>query len=134
VLGVLPLFVLDKALLRFSRGARAQRTAETESIWSSFFNSLRQQLVLLRHPALPDEVHHFTNELGDVMLVSSSRPKTGWEPPRIVRCENDYYRLETSSEQTGPRPFMYHLRRLPAGVPGRKVIYYSTGGATVKKS
>lgn len=132
-LGILPLFVLDRFLLRFRASTRPERPAETESIWSSFFNSLRQQAVFLRHPVLPDEVLYSTDAVGDVMSVSSSRPKSGWEPPRIVRYGNDYYRLEVSSERTGPRPFLYLLHRLPAGVPGRIVIDYRPEDAIVPR-
>jgi hypothetical protein len=133
VLGIAPFFVLDKLLLRFSPGSRPERPAETEEAWSSFFNFLRQQVVFLRHPVLPDEVLHSTDAAGGVMSIGSSRAKPGWKPPKVVRCGNEYYRLESSSERAGPRPFLYLLRRLPAGVPGRTVINYRSEDAIARR-
>jgi hypothetical protein len=41
-----------------------------------------------------------------------------------VRVGDTYYRLEQTSVTTGDHPFLYRLRKLPAGVPGRTVILY----------
>jgi hypothetical protein len=127
VLGILPLFLLDKVWTRFTSSPRAEHPADTQNNWSSFFSSIRQRAAFLRNPALPDEVRYSEDATGEVMSIASSRPKSGWEPPRIIRCNDIYYRLEATSERPDPRPFLYVLRRLPAGVPGRTVISYSTG-------
>jgi hypothetical protein len=123
--GILPLFLLDKVLPRFDSGRSDERGAESQSAWSSFLPWVRQRAAFLWHPELPDEVRYSTEATGEVMLVSASRPKAGWEPPRVILCKDIYYRLENASEQSGPRRFLYVLRRLPAGIPGRTVLIYS---------
>jgi hypothetical protein len=133
VLGILPLFLLDKVWTRFSSSPHAERPAETQNNWSSFFSSIRRRAALLGNPVQPDEVRYSADAGGEVMSVNSSRPKSGWEPPRIIRIKDIYYRLEAASEQSGTRPFLYVLRRLPAGVPGRTVITYSTDDPSPRK-
>jgi len=54
-----------------------------------------------------------------------------WNPPRVVRYEDRYYRLEDYARGSGPRPFVYRLRRLAAGVPGRTVLVYSPDEAPI---
>jgi len=62
---------------------------------------------------------------GELFLeIRSCRPKDGWTPPRVVRFGEGYYRLETVSQGPRPRPFVFRLRRLEAGVPGRTVLVY----------
>jgi hypothetical protein len=134
VLGILPLFLLDKIRTRVTSGRRAERPADTQNNWSSFFSSIRQRAAFLRNPVLPDEVRYSADATGEVMSIASSRPKSGWEPPRIIRCKDIYYRLEATSERPGPRPFLYVLRRLPAGVPGRTVISYSPDDPSPRKA
>jgi len=58
------------------------------------------------------------------MEILASRRKPDWDPPRVVRVRESYYRLEACSKCAGPRPFRYTLRRLSSGVPGRKVLLY----------
>jgi len=53
--------------------------------------------------------------------------KTDWNPPRTVRYQNNYYRLEACASGMPPRPFRYTLRKLSAGVMGRTVLIYSPG-------
>lgn len=123
--GTLPLFVLDKIFLRFASIGAVRQPAGTERAWSSFVNTIRQRVNFLRSPVLPDELVHTKDAGGEVLAICSSRPKSGWDPPRIVFSDNVYYRLERVSEQPGARPYVYFLRRLPAGMPGRSVIQYS---------
>jgi hypothetical protein len=132
-LGILPLFLLDKIWVRFTSSVHAERPADTGGSWSSFLPSIRQRVTFLWHPVVPDEVLYSADATGEVMTISSSRPKSGWEPPRIIRCEDVYYRLEATSEQSGPRPYLYLLRRLPTGVPGRTVIIYSLDDPSMRK-
>lgn len=131
--GTLPLFLLDKMLPRFDSGGRDERATKSQSAWSSFLPWVRQRAEFLLHPALPDEVACSTGEMGEVMSVRASRPKAGWEPPRVIRCKDNYYRLEAASEKSGPRPFVYVLRRLPAGTPGRTVITYSPDDPSLRE-
>jgi hypothetical protein len=123
--GTLPLFVLDKIYVRFVLGETVQHHSGSEPAWSSFSGAIRQRVRLLWSPVLPDELFPTKDANGEVLAICSSRPKSGWDPPRIVFSDNVYYRLERISEQPGPRPYVYFLRRLPAGVPGRSVIQYS---------
>jgi len=124
-IGILPLVLLDKILVRFTSSVRAERPRDMLSRWSSFLPWIRQRVGSIGYPVLPDEVRYSADATGEVMSIRSSRPKSGWEPPRIIRCKDIYYRLESISEPSGARPVLYVLRRLPAGVPGRTVITYS---------
>ncbi|HET9994792.1 MAG TPA: hypothetical protein VFQ18_05255 [Candidatus Acidoferrum sp.] len=88
-------------------------------------------MILGRIPQVPDE-HFITRDGPDEFLeIRASRRKVDWTPPRTVRYEDSYYRLEASSEGMPPRPFQYTLRRVSAGVPGRTVLIYSPEEAPV---
>jgi hypothetical protein len=132
-LGILPLVLLDKIWARFTSRVRAGCPADMVSSWSSFLSWVRQRVGSVRHPVLPDEVCYSADAKGEVMSIRSSRPKSGWEPPRIIRCKDAYYRLEAISEQSGARSVLYLLRRLPTGVPGRTVIIYSSDDPFMRK-
>lgn len=123
--GTVPLFLLDKIYVRLVPGATIQSKVQNEPAGWSFFDTIRQRVRQLWLPILPDELVPTKDANGEGLAIRSSRPKSGWDPPRIVFCDNVYYRLERSSEQPGARPYVYFLRRLPAGVPGRSVIQYS---------
>jgi len=123
--GTFPLFVLDKIFVRFASTGGGQPPTGAETAWSSFVSAIRQRINSLRLPVLPDELVHTKDAEGQVLAVHSSHRKPGWDPPRIVFSDDVYYRLERVSEQAGARPYVYFLRRLPAGVPGRSVIQYS---------
>jgi hypothetical protein len=124
-IGIILLVLLDKIWVRFTSSVRAERPADMRSNWSSFLPCVRQRVGFIGHPVLPDEVRYSADATGEVMSIRSSRPKSGWEPPRIIRCKDIYYRPEAIAEQSGARPVLYVLRRLPAGVPGRTVITHS---------
>ena len=92
--------------------------------WHSLVSAVRQAAVARLFSELPDQLLEFT-EGGDLVLeVRASRPKSEWTPPRLVAIANHYYRLESASYGRRPRPFTFRLRRLPAGVPGRRVLRY----------
>jgi hypothetical protein len=78
----------------------------------------------LRLPKLEDECREIVegNEL--FLEIRASHPKGEWIPPRVVKVGDAYFRLEQASNGTAPRPFVFRLRRLAAGVPGRTVIVY----------
>jgi len=64
---------------------------------------------------------------GEALLeIRSSRKKALWIPPRVVRVDGFYYRLESVCQAERPRPFVYRLRRRAAGVPGLNVILYDS--------
>jgi len=131
--GTFPLFLLDKILARLGAIGVARPPAETDRAWSSFVSAVRQRINSLRLPVLPDELVHTKDADGEVLAVCSSHPKPGWDPPRVVFSDNVYYRLERISEQPGTRPYVYFLRRLSAGVPGRSVIQYSPRDSSQKE-
>jgi hypothetical protein len=77
---------------------------------------------------LPDELLELTDGGDAILEIHSSRQKAEWTPPRVVRVGVVYYRLEAASEGSRPRPFIYRLHRLAAGVPGRNVLLYQPPG------
>jgi len=75
-------------------------------------------------PELEDELVESTRAGESFLEIHASRPKPEWVPPRVVRIGDAYFRLEEWSPGKSPRPFVFALRRLAAGVPGRSVILY----------
>jgi len=73
---------------------------------------------------LPDELIEWSEDADLLLEIRSSRAKPEWVPPKVVRIGVSYYRLESNAEGPRPRPFVYRLRRLAAGVPGRHVLLY----------
>jgi hypothetical protein len=59
-----------------------------------------------------------------ILEIHSCRRKDEWHPPKVVRILDSYYRLESIANGPRPYPFVYRLRRLSAGVPGRNVLQY----------
>jgi len=67
------------------------------------------------------------SEGGEAFLeIHSSRAKAEWIPPKTVRIGDVYFRLEQLAQGNVPRPFIFRLRRLAAGAPGRTVIGYES--------
>jgi hypothetical protein len=90
----------------------------------SFVQAAKQAAKAARLPELPDELVESTEGADAILEIHSSHAKPEWTPPRVVRVDDVYYRLESIAEGQRPRPFVYRLRRLAAGVPGRNVILY----------
>ncbi len=127
-LGTLPLFVLEKIITKISgRGGPgpARAAGFSQGYLSSYVGAVREKVMVARHPHVPDELCYRRTDSGEILEIRACRRKEGWTPPRTVRFQDAYYRLESSSEGSLPRPFIYHLRRLAAGVPGRSVLVYS---------
>ena len=127
-LGILPLFVLDKVFAIVTgrdRRETAVATDGTQGNLASYFGALGEKILMGRLPLLPDEICSIRDEPNEIMEIRASRRKEDWIPPRVVRYQNEFYRLERSSRGTASRPFLYTLRRLAAGVPGRSVLLYS---------
>jgi hypothetical protein len=61
----------------------------------------------------------------EILEIRACRRKPEWNPPRTVRYQDSYYRLEASADGTPPLSFRYTLRKLSAGVPGRTVLIYA---------
>jgi hypothetical protein len=133
-LGVLPLFLADKIYLQVVRGKNplAMGTDNfSQSHLASGIRAVREKALAASLPLIQDELHFTKDGSEEILEIRASRPKPDWTPPRVVRYGDRYYRLESSSTGTPPRPFLYKLRRLPAGVPGRTVLIYSPDEAPV---
>ncbi|MGC1633936.1 MAG: hypothetical protein WA744_00680 [Candidatus Acidiferrales bacterium] len=135
-LGILQLGVLDFLLVRPFLPRNALNDPEaggTTGNAGSFLDALREAMWKVRGVPETHELH-FRND-GDVELmeIRASHRKHEWIPPRTVRFEDAYYRLEASSVKNGPRPYYYTLRRLPSGVPGRSVLIYAPVDAPTRE-
>jgi hypothetical protein len=126
ILGTFPLFIVDKIFSLFMRVDNAARYSEDSShaAHPSFFAALRQKYLIGRLPLVADELHYTGGDSEQILEIRASRPKPEWDPPRVVRYSDAYFRLEKSTQTSGSRPFLYVLRRLSAGVPGRTVLAY----------
>lgn len=123
--GILPLAAID-ACFRwiFRRDGKAAANAAPAG-QPSFASAVRERLWTARSPALPDELRTTQSGAEEMLEINASRRKEDWIPPRVVRFQDVYYRLEAFSKTAGHRPFRCTLRKLPAGVPGRNVLIYS---------
>lgn len=127
-LGVLPLFVVDKIFLKLtgqSRPSIAQAAGYTETNLSSYVGAVREKARVLRTAIIPDELCVTREGADEFLEIRACRNKPDWTPPRTVRYQNTFYRLEESSHGSEPRPFRYRLRRLSAGVMSRTVLQYA---------
>jgi hypothetical protein len=122
LLGILPLFLVDKTVAVLS--GRSKTAQEVPGAASSFVNAVSEKMLESSVPVSADEISFQKVGTEEIMEIQASRRKPDWDPPRVVRFEGNYYRLEDCGKCAGPRPFRYTLRRLSAGVPGRKVLLY----------
>jgi hypothetical protein len=129
LLGTLPLYLIDKAVRVFLGGSKTAQEAPGAA--SSFIGAVSDRLLESSVPAGADEISFRTTDTEEILEIRASRRKPDWDPPRVVRVEDVYYRLEDSSKCPGARPFRYTLRKLAAGVPGRTVLVYEAGDAVV---
>jgi hypothetical protein len=133
VLGTLPLYLLER-MLYLVRNRKEVRFGESLARnGGSFVDSVREWFMVARLEQVPDELHYTKSGTEETLDVWASRRKQEWVPPKIVRVDEVYYRLEESWVEKGARPFRYRLRRLDAGVLGRSVILYKRGEAVVKE-
>jgi hypothetical protein len=126
-LGTLPLFLCDKILFGPFRQRDTKDSRGTEGVPGnahSFFSAIRVRALASMIPEVCDAVYPSKDESGETLEICASRQKKEWDPPRVIRFEGTYYRLESCSVGAGARPFRYMLRRLAAGVPGRTVLLY----------
>jgi hypothetical protein len=137
VLGLFPLYLLDKIYSKIFR-RRAPEPAGTvkfsQGHVSSYVGTMKEKALAASLSQVPDELCVAKNSSEEFLEIRACRPKPYWTPPRVVRYEDRYYRLEECFRKSGPRPFVYKLRRLSAGVPGRTVLIYSPNEAPVTAS
>jgi hypothetical protein len=135
-LGILPLSLVDKVLAMFTGGRRKEPATALDGSQgnvSSYFGAIGEKLLVARLPQVLDEICSVRSESEEVMEIRACRRKEDWVPPRVVRYQNEFYRLEESSRGTASRPFLYRLRRLPAGVRGRSALQYSPEGPVLSR-
>lgn len=128
ILGVFPLYLLAKlsAKIRGYEEPLPPGTPQFEkSHVESYVDTMRDKVMTSRLAKLADEVFFSNSNSEELLEIHACRAKADWDPPRVVRYEDRYYRLEASVRGATPRPFIYKLRRLPAGVPGRTVLIYA---------
>lgn len=128
VLGVFPLYLVEKIYSSiFRRGApeRAGAVKFSQGHVSSYMDTMKEKVLSARLSQVPDELYVTQNDAEEILEIRAWRPKPDWTPPRVVRYEDRYYRLEECARSSGPRPYIYKLRRLAKGVPGRTVLTYS---------
>jgi hypothetical protein len=135
IFGILPLYLVDKVLAK-STGRQTVKSTDSpdaaQGHLSSFAGSIRQKVLTATLPELPDE--HWVKRAGDeeTLEIRATRPKAQWVPPGIVCYGDAYYRLEAAATGAASRPFVYTLRRLPAGVPGRSVLIYKPASTPIE--
>jgi hypothetical protein len=136
ILGIFPLFLFDKIFVTAfcRREAKNTNTMRSSRINSSLMGALRERLLTASWSIVSDELYFKSDASEEILEIHTSRRKEGWTPPRVVRFQDHYYRLEADSLGPPPRPFRYMLRRLPAGVPGRTVLLYSPSDPVIKNA
>jgi hypothetical protein len=126
--GALPLFVVDKLIGVITGRSKKEASATGYGLQenlSSYAGAVRERVMAKGAVDVPDELC-FTGSAPDEMLeIRACRRKADWDPPRTVRYQDTYYRLEACSGGSALRPFRYTLRKLSAGVMGRTVLVYS---------
>jgi hypothetical protein len=126
IFGTLPLGLLDRLMHLFANRRENQPGQQLRENARSYFTAVQEHLRVSRLEELPDALN-YSNRLSEQFLeIYASRRKSDWEPPKTVRVDDVYYRLEKFSVEKGTRPFRYTLRRLERGVPGRSVLLYNT--------
>jgi hypothetical protein len=125
ILGTFPLFLIDKVLATIFGRGRSAASDTGRVLPGSFVGAIREKIMVSRLPQVADELRFKRSATEEVLEIFACRRKADWIPPRVVRYQDAYYRLEECSEGTRARPFRYVLRRLSVGVPGRSVLLYS---------
>lgn len=128
VLGLFPLYLLETIYSKiFRRGAPEPASAVkfSQSHVSSYVGTMKEKVMTARLTQVPDELCVVNNHEEEFLEIRAWRAKQDWTPPRTVRYGDRYYRLEECAKGSGPRPFIYKLRKLSKGVPGRTVLIYS---------
>ena len=122
--GTLPLAIVDW-LISWKRGPRDTETRDGISkSTESFVGAMRERVRQAITDELADELVSWKDGAKEIVEIRTNRRKVDWVPPKVVRMDDAYYRLEECHTAKTGRPFVYRLRKLPAGVPGRQVLIY----------
>lgn len=133
-LGIFPLFLVDKVVAKLSgrsEPSAAKAAGYSEGNLSSYASAIREKAILKKLPQVPDEIFISRDGPEEMLEIRACRRKVDWNPPRTVRYQDSFYRLEASADGMPPRPFRYTLRKLSAGVMGRTVLVYAPEEAPV---
>ena len=127
ILGTFPLYLVDRVIGKI--GGRPVTSETGPSIGpiaavSSIARAAHEHARLAVTEKLADEWLSKTEGNEEVIEIRCQTPKQDWDPPRVVRIHEAYYRLESAERHDFPRPYLYRLRKLSAGVPGRRVLIY----------
>jgi hypothetical protein len=128
ILGIFPLYLLEKiysTIFRPNSQEPASAVKFSQSHVSSYVGTMKDKVLSARLSQVPDELCVVRNAGEEFLEIRAWRAKSEWTPPRTVRYEDRYYRLEECARGSAPRPFIYKLRKLSKGVPGRTVLIYS---------
>jgi hypothetical protein len=135
IFGLLPLTIVDgifrKLIGASPQGEDSLRPPELKPTFASVGSAVRDRVLASSAPSGADELRYRKSGQEEILEIHASRKKDGWDPPKVVRIEDKYYRLEELKRGLPPRPFVYFLRRLSAGVPGRNVLLYSPQNAVL---
>lgn len=129
IFGTLPLAFADwcygKATGRPAEGDALHMPSGREQL-QSIVSIVKGKIIAARFQEVADQLVELS-EGGEAFLeIHSSRAKAEWIPPKTVRIGDVYFRLEQLAQGNVPRPFIFRLRRLAAGAPGRTVIVYES--------
>jgi hypothetical protein len=127
IFGTFPLVLIDWCFGKITGRpleGDAIHTAGGREQLESFVSAVRGKIIVRWSPEMADEMVEL-NEGDDLVIeIHSPLPKPEWIPPKTVRIGDSYFRLEQATPGKSPRPFVFRLRGLTAGVPGRTVIVY----------
>jgi hypothetical protein len=98
---------------------------DSEGLFKIVARELRLRYQIRKLPLVADETSLREDADGQILEVRSCRPKPAWATGRLVFFDGNYFRIEQIEEELASRPFVFRLRRLPAGVPSRSVLQYS---------
>lgn len=128
VLGTFPLYLAEKIYSKI-RGQEEPvppgMPRFERSHVSSYVGAMREKVTTTRIAHVPDELCIMRDAAEELLEIRSCRAKQDWDPPRVVRYQDRYYRLEESIRGRAPRLYVYKLRRLAAGVPSRTLLIYA---------
>lgn len=133
--GSLPLVVVDwlygKCSGRPPEGDALHTPTGKDHLESlAFF--VKEKMATATMPELADELTEYAEGGVQILEIHATRPKSDWVPPKIVNIGSSYYGLEEAITAKAPRPWVYRLKKLAAGVPGRSVIVYEAPRAESK--
>jgi hypothetical protein len=104
----------------------ALHTLSARAQYRSIVSAVREKIIVASLPEIADELLEQSAGGEAFLEIHSSRAKAEWIPPKTVRIGDAYFRLEQLAQGNAPRPFIFRLRRVAAGAPGRTVIVYES--------